>query len=59
MTEYLHILRFKKKKEFTDRIVPRGQLSDKENGKIEALTGDKRSEKFVFITPDHCLPYSR
>lgn len=50
---------FKKKKEFTDRIVPRGQLSDKENGKIEALTGDKRSEKFVFITPGYCLPYSR
>lgn len=37
------------KKEFADRIVPQGQLSDKANGEIKALTGDKRSEKIVFI----------
>lgn len=48
-----------KKKKNTDRIVLQGQLSDKGNGKIEALTGDKRSEKFVFIAPAYCLPYSR
>lgn len=40
-----------RKKEFSDRIVPQGQLSDKANGEIEALTGDKRSGKFVFIAP--------
>lgn len=58
VTEYLDILRLKKKRNL-QTIVPRGQLSDKENGKIEALMGDKRSEKFVFITPGYCLPYSR
>lgn len=41
----------RKEKDFADRIVPQGQLSDKANSEIEALTGDKRSEKFVFIAP--------
>lgn len=54
MTEYLHILRFKKKR-ICRRIVPQGQLSDKANGEIEALTGEKRSAKFVFIAPQSGL----
>lgn len=39
------------KKNLQTRVVPQGQLSDKANGEIEALTGDKRSEKFVFMAP--------
>lgn len=56
VSRYFEIL---KKKRNLQTIVPRDQLSDKENGKIEALMGDKRSEKFVFITSGYCLPYSR